>query len=104
MLGLDTKPQFIKYRLWNNRRPITVVFADGEVWLNQNQVAELYKLQLSTVNEHLRKITVSDGPYPAKHYARRFRTPGKDGKLYEVWHYRLEAVEALSSRTRKSSL
>jgi len=103
MLGLDSQPQFIKYRLWKNRQPVTVVFGDGEVWLSQAQIADLYKLQLSTINEHLRKLTLETGPYPASEYVRRFRTPGRDGKTYEVTHFRLEVAEALGKRTRKAA-
>lgn len=102
MFGLNPQPQFMKYRLWGKKEPITVVFCEGEVWLNQKQISELYKLQLSTVNEHLKKITVADGPYPAEQYVRRFKAPGRDGKLYDVVHYRLEVAEALGKRTRKN--
>lgn len=102
MSDKSSMPPVIKYKLRGRAEPIEVVFTDGEVWLTQRQIVDLYKLQLSTVNEHLKKITVDDGPYPASRYVRRFRRPGPDGKSYDTVHYRLEVVEQIGQRTRKA--
>ncbi|MBQ6450176.1 hypothetical protein IJJ08_04755 [bacterium] len=102
---MPNKPRLptIKYHLHGKSQQLEVAFVDGEVWLTQTQISDLYRLQLSTVNEHLKKITTEDGPYPRSRYMRRLKTAGKDGKIYDVVHYRLEVAEELGRRSRRQA-
>ena len=102
---MSKKPRLptIKYHLHGKAEQLEVVFVDGEVWLTQKQISDLYHLQLSTINEHLKKITAEDGPYPRSRYMRKFKTTGKDGKLYDVVYYRLEVAEQLGRRSRRQA-
>ena len=91
----------INYQLQGKCAAVPVIFYQGEVWLTPRQISDLYKIQPSTVSEHLKKI-VASREFPKEEYVHKFKSPGYDGKLYETAHYRLEVVEELGRRTRKS--
>ncbi len=97
----EDRPQVISYQLQGRGGRMPVYFWQGEVWLHPRQIAELYRLQPSTINEHLKRITATHD-YPECEYVHKFPSAGNDGKVYVTAHYRLEVVEELGRRTRKS--
>lgn len=63
---------------------------DGEPWLTQAQMAEVFGVNVRTVNEHIQNF-LSNGELDES-VIRKFRITARDGKRYEVAHYGLDVA------------
>lgn len=70
---------------------VEAIYADENVWLTQKMMAQLYDVNVRTVNEHLKKI-FSDRELPEDSVIRKFRITASDGKSYDTQHYNLGAI------------
>ncbi|MBD5268277.1 MAG: virulence RhuM family protein [Bacteroides sp.] len=69
---------------------------DESVWLNRNQIAELFGRDVKTIGKHIANPLREelDGiPVVAK-----FATTAADGKTYQVEHYNLEMITSIGYR------
>jgi len=73
---------------------VEAIYADENVWLSQKMMAELYGVNVRTVNEHLKKI-FSDSELEELSVIRKFRITASDGKSYNTKHYNLKAIIAV---------
>jgi len=78
---------------------LDVRLQDKTVWLTQKSMAELFQVQVQTINEHLKNI-FNDGELVEEAVIRKFRITATDGKQYLTQHYSLEAVLAVGYRVR----
>lgn len=53
---------------------------DGVIWMNQQQMRELYQTAKSTLSEHIQNI-LQEGELVENSVVRNFRTTASDGKL-----------------------
>jgi len=73
---------------------IETVYADGDIWLSQKTMAQLYDVGVRTINYHL--ITIfSDSELQKDSVIRNFRITATDGKIYDTKHYNLAAIIAV---------
>lgn len=70
------------------------VYADENVWLTQKMMAQLYDVDVRTVNYHLKKV-FSDSELQANSVIQNFRITASDGKSYDTQHYSLAAIIAV---------
>jgi len=73
---------------------VNAVYADENVWLSQKMMAELYNINVRTVNDHLKKI-FADKELDDNSVIRNFRITASDGKNYNTKHYNLKAIIAV---------
>lgn len=73
---------------------VEAIYADENVWMTQKMMAQLYDVNVRTVNEHLKKI-FSDRELPEDSVIRKFRITATDGKTYDTQHYSLGAIIAV---------
>ena len=73
---------------------VEAVYADENVWLTQKMMAQLYDVDVRTVNYHLKKV-FSDSELQAEAVIRKFRITASDGKSYDTQHYNLAAIIAV---------
>lgn len=93
----NTKNSIVIYE-GDNGVPRIEVQIDGEtVWLNQEQIAELFDKGRSTVAEHILNI-FNDGELDEQSVCREFRRTGPDGKEYLVKHYNLDVIISVGYR------
>ena len=88
----------------DGRTHVHVRIAEGTVWLTQRLMAELYKVSVPTVNEHLRGI-YEEGELEPLATIRKFRMVRAEGsrevsRLIE--HYSLPAILAVGYRVRST--
>ena len=76
---------------------IEVRFENETVWLNQDQLAELFDKGRSTIAEHILNI-FKEGELSEDLVCREFRRTGSDGKEYLVKHYNLDVVISVGYR------
>jgi hypothetical protein len=73
---------------------VEAVYADENVWLSQKMMAQLYDVEVPTVNYHLKKV-FSDSELEQGSVIRNFRITAADGKSYDTKHYNLSAIIAV---------
>ena len=73
---------------------------DESVWLNRNQIAELFGRDVKTIGKHIANALreeLEGIPVVAK-----FATTATDGKTYQVEHYNLEMITSIGYRVKSS--
>ena len=73
---------------------VEAVYVDESIWLTQKMMAQLYDVNVRTVNEHLKKIFV-DSELEQDSVIRKFRITASDSKNYDTLHYKLPAIIAV---------
>ena len=73
---------------------VEAVYAAESIWLTQKMMAQLYDVNVRTVNEHLKKI-FADSEQQENSVVRKFRITATDGKNYNTLHYKLPAIIAV---------
>lgn len=72
---------------------VKAIYADENVWLTQKMMAQLYDVNVRTVNEQLKMIFPNRG-LPPDSVIRKSRITASDGKTYDTQHYSLAAISA----------
>lgn len=68
------------------------------VWLNRQQLAELFERDIKTIGKHINNALheeLADNPVVAK-----FATTAADGKVYQIEHYNLDMVISVGFRVK----
>ncbi len=73
---------------------IEMRYEDENIWLSQRMMAELYAVDVRTVNYHVKKI-FRDSELQEDQVIRKFRITAEDGKAYNTNHYSLEMIIAV---------
>jgi hypothetical protein len=73
---------------------VEAVYADENVWLSQKMMAQLYDVEVHTINYHLKKV-FEDSELEEDAVIRNFRITAVDGKTYDTKHYNLSAIIAV---------
>jgi len=73
---------------------VEAVYADENVWLSQKMMAQLYDVEVPTINYHLKKV-FADSELQESAVIRNFRITATDGKGYDTKHYNLSATIAV---------
>ena len=80
---------------------IEVRVQDGEVWLTQDGIAQLFDVDRSVVTKHLKNI-FQDGELAEKETRAKFTQVADNGKTYQYNFYALPAIIAVGYRTNSS--
>ncbi|HEY4180229.1 MAG TPA: RhuM family protein [Kofleriaceae bacterium] len=73
---------------------VEAVYADENVWLSQKMMAQLYDVEVPTINYHLKKV-FQDSELEEQAVIRNILTTAGDGKTYDTKHYNLAATIAV---------
>lgn len=80
---------------------IEVRVQDGEVWLTQDGIAQLFDVDRSVVTKHLKNI-FQDGELTGEATRAKFAQVADNGKTYQYNFYALPAIIAVGYRTNSS--
>jgi hypothetical protein len=69
------------------------------VWMNQNQIAELFDTSKQNIGQHIDNI-LKEGELSKNSVVKNFFTTAADGKQYKVTFYTLDMVLAIGFRVR----
>lgn len=72
---------------------------DGNVWMNQKQLAELFDTSKQNIGQHIHSI-LTDNELKEKSVVKNYFTTTQDGKKYEVTFYALDMILAIGFRVR----
>lgn len=89
----------IIYNTADGKANVTLFARDGSVWMNQNQLAELFDTSVPNISMHISSI-LNDNELRADSVIKYYLTTAADGKQYEVAFYALEMILAIGFRVR----
>jgi len=94
---LTQTSKFILYTSPNGDIKLDVFVRDETLWLTQKMMAELFDVDVRTVNEHLQNIFKTQ-ELEENSVVRKIRITATDGKQYLANFYNLDAVIAVGYR------
>ena len=92
-----TDNEIIFYTSSEGSKKIEVCYQDENFWLTQKQLAELFSIEINTVNYHLKEIFKSS-ELREDSVIRKIRITAVDGKKYLTALYNLDAIIAVGYR------
>ncbi len=89
--------EIILYTTPEGLAKVEVFFQNETFWLTQRRMAELFNVEVHTINYHLKEIFKS-GELDESSVIRKFRITAEDGKEYLTGFYNLDAIIAVGYR------
>lgn len=89
----------IIYTTEDGKSNISLYARDGSVWLNQNQMAELFATSKPNISIHISNV-LEDKELQENSVVKSYLTTAADGKHYHVAFYSLEMILAVGFRVR----
>ena len=89
----------IIYNTDDGKVKIILYAKDGNIWMNQNQMAELFATSIPNISMHISNI-LKEGELQQDSVIKEYLTTASDGKNYNVTFYSLEMVLAIGFRVR----
>ena len=91
--------KIIIYNTSDGKASVSLYAKDGMVWVNQNQLAELFDTSKQNIGQHIAGI-LKEGELEEISVVKNFFTTASDGKQYNVTFYSLEMILAIGFRVR----
>ena len=89
----------IIYNSVDGRASVVLYARDGSVWMNQNQLAELFDTSKQGIGQHVANI-LNERELETNQVVKNFFTTAADGKQYNVTFYSLDMILAIGFRVR----
>ncbi|MGV8944922.1 MAG: virulence RhuM family protein [Lutibacter sp.] len=89
----------IIYNTADGKASVTLYTKDGNAWMNQSQLAELFDTSKQNISLHIINI-LKDKELAQKSVVKDYFTTASDGKEYKVTFYSLEMILAIGFRVR----
>src|SRR5690554_3599849 len=96
---IESKGDIIIYNTVDGKASIALYAVDGTVWMNQNQLAELFDTSKQNIGQHIKNI-LSDSELAEDSVVKNYFTTASDGKEYNVSFYSLDMILAIGFRVR----
>ena len=96
---MDEQQNIIIYRTADGRSSVALYAKDGKIWLNQQQMAELFATSKQTISYHIINI-LKERELDELSVVKEFLTTAADGKNYYIVFYSLEMIIAVGYRVR----
>ena len=95
----DQERNIIIYRTADGNASVALFAKDGKIWLNQQQMAELFATSKQTISYHIINI-LKENELTESSVVKEFLTSAADGKSYNIVFYSLEMIIAVGYRVR----
>lgn len=89
----------IIYNTQDGKTSVSLLTKDGSVWMNQNQLAELFDTSVPNISMHISNI-LKEKELQENSVVKNYLTTATDGKEYKVTFYSLEMILAIGFRVR----
>lgn len=89
----------IIYNTDDGKVKVVLYAKDGNIWMNQNQMAELFATSIPNISMHISNI-LKEGELQQDSVIKEYLTTASDGKNYNVTFYSLEMILAIGFRVR----
>lgn len=95
---METK-NIIIYNTQDGKTSVMLFVKEETVWMNQNQLAELFDTSVPNISTHIRNI-LKDKELDKNSVIKDYLTTATDGKEYKVTFYNLAMILAIGFRVR----
>ena len=89
----------IIYTTEDGKAKVVLYAKDGNVWMNQSQIAELFDTSVANISLHISNI-LKDNELDEKSVIKNYLITATDGKNYNVTFYSLDMILAIGFRVR----
>jgi hypothetical protein len=96
---VPNQQNLIIYNTLDGKVSVTMMARDGNVWMNQKQMAELFATSVPNVNIHISNI-LKENELDKDSVIKDFLITATDGKHYNVTFYSLDMVLAVGFRVK----
>ena len=96
---MDEQSNIIIYNSDDGRTNVALMTRDGNVWLNQNQMAELFATSKQNIGQ-LRGKILKENELKVNSTVKYYFTVASNGKQYQMLYYSLEMILAVGYRVR----
>lgn len=97
---MDNNTQnIIIYKTADGKASVALYAKDGNIWMNQNQLAELFATSKQNIGQHISNI-LNEGELEQNSVVNNYFTTADDGKEYNVTFYSLDMILAIGFRVR----
>ncbi|MCF0244346.1 MAG: virulence RhuM family protein [Bacteroidaceae bacterium] len=96
---MEEQSNIVIYNSDDGRAKVALMTRDGNVWLNQNQMAELFATSKQNIGQLIGKV-LRERELDAEAVVKNYFTTATDGKQYNILYYSLEMILAVGYRVR----
>lgn len=96
---MEENNPIIIYNTADGKATVSLFAQDGNVWMNQKQLAELFDTSVPNISMHISNI-LKERELEEKSVIKNYLTTASDGKEYEVTFYALDMILAIGFRVR----
>jgi hypothetical protein len=96
---MENKQNIIIYKTADGKASVALYAKDGNVWMNQNQLAELFATSKQNISLHISNI-LKEGELSKNSVVKDYLTTASDGKEYNIAFYSLDMILAVGFRVR----
>ena len=96
---MNKEQNIIIYNTSDSKTSVSLFAKDGNIWMNQNQLAELFDTSKQNISLHIVTI-LNEKELSANSVVKDYLITASDGKKYNVTFYSLEMILAIGFRVR----
>ena len=96
---MNKEQNIIIYNTSDGKTSVSLFAKDGNIWMNQNQLAELFDTSKPNISMHISNI-LKEGEIDIDSVVKDYLTTASDGKKYKVTFYSLAMILAIGFRVR----
>ena len=96
---VPNQQNLIIYNTLDGKVSVTMMARDGNVWMNQKQMAELFATSKQNIGQHIANI-LKENELTLDSVVNNFFITAADGKQYDVTFYSLDMVLAVGFRVK----
>lgn len=95
----DAGQNLLIYHTADGKAAVSLYARDGNVWMNQSQLAELFATSKQNISLHIRNI-LSEKELSADSTVKEYLTVAANNKQYNITFYALDMILAIGFRVR----
>jgi hypothetical protein len=96
---MDNKQNIIIYKTSDGKASVALYARDGNVWMSQNQLSELFATSKQNISFHITNI-LKECELHKTSVVKDYLTTASDGKEYNITFYSLDMILAIGFRVR----
>jgi len=96
---METKQNIIIYNTTDGKANVSLYAKDGNIWMNQNQLTELFDTSKQNISLHIINI-LKERELTKDLVVKDYLTTATDGKEYNITFYSLDMILAIGFRVR----
>ena len=94
---MSEERSIIIYNTADGKASVSLYARDGSVWMNQNQLAELFDTSVPNISMHVSNI-LKEGELQPVSVIKEYLTTASDSKEYKVIFYSLDMILSIGFR------